>query len=129
VSYGRVMSWNRSLAGFAALNGAMAVAVGAFAAHGAGPQVKTLLTTGAGYQLSHALLGLACALWSAAPRLAHLGGWLAAAGGLIFCLALSLIGLASLPALGAVAPVGGVLMIAGWLVVAFAAFRSPSVNA
>jgi uncharacterized membrane protein YgdD (TMEM256/DUF423 family) len=123
------MSWNRSLAAFAALNGAMAVAVGAFAAHGAGPQVKTLLTTGASYQLAHALLGLVCALWPAAPRLAHLGGWLAAAGGLIFCLALSLIGLASLPALGAVAPVGGLLMIAGWLTVALAALRSSSVNA
>jgi len=129
VGYAHVMSWNRSLAGFAALNGAMAVAVSAFAAHGAGPQVKTLLTTGASYQLAHALLGLACALWPAAPRLAHLGGWLAAVGGLIFSLALSLIGLASLPAMGAVAPVGGVLMIAGWLVVAFAAVRSPSVNA
>ncbi|KPF83295.1 hypothetical protein IP78_02480 [Brevundimonas sp. AAP58] len=123
------MSWNRSLAGFAALNGTMAVAVGAFAAHGAGPQVKTFLTTGASYQLTHALLGLVCALWPAAPRLAHLGGWLAAAGGLIFCVALSLIGLASLPALGAVAPVGGVLMIAGWVVVALAAFRPPSINA
>ncbi len=126
MGYGHVMSWNRSLAGFAALNGAFAVAVGAFAAHGAGPQVKTLLTTGASYQLAHALLGLACALWPAAPRLASIGGWLAVVGGLIFCLALSLIGLASLPALGAVAPVGGVLMIAGWLVAAFAAFRSPS---
>lgn len=129
MGYGRVMSWNRSLAGFTALNGAMAVAVGAFAAHGAGPQVKTLLTTGASYQLAHALLGLVCALWPAAPRLAHLGGWLAVAGGLIFCVALSLIGLASLPALGAVAPVGGVLMIAGWVVVALAAFRPPSINA
>ncbi len=129
MGYGSTMSWNRSLAAFAALNGAMAVAVGAFAAHGAGPQVKTLLTTGASYQLAHALLGLVCALWPAAPRLAHLGGWLAAAGGLIFCLALSLIGLASLPALGAVAPVGGLLMIAGWLTVALAALRSSSVNA
>lgn len=129
MSYGRVMSWNRSLAGFAALNGAMAVAVGAFAAHVAGPEVKTLLTTGASYQLAHALLSLACAIWPAAPRLAHVAGWLAAAGGLIFSLALSLIGLAALPTLGAVAPIGGVLMIAGWVVVALAAFRSPSVNA
>lgn len=129
MGYGHVMSWNRPLAGFAALNGAVAVAFGAFAAHGAAPQVKTLLTTGANYQLSHALLGLVCALWPAAPRLAHLGGWLASVGGLIFCLALSLIGLASLPALGAVAPIGGVLMITGWLAVAYAAFRSPSVNA
>jgi uncharacterized membrane protein YgdD (TMEM256/DUF423 family) len=123
------MSWNRSLAGFAALNGATAVALGAFAAHGAEPQVKTLLTTGASYQLVHALLGLTCALWPGAPRLAITAGWLAAAGGLIFSLALAIIGLASLPAFGAVAPVGGVLMIAAWLIVALAAFRSSPANA
>jgi uncharacterized membrane protein YgdD (TMEM256/DUF423 family) len=122
------MIWNRLLGGFAALNGAMAVAVGAFAAHGAGPQVKTLLTTGASYQLAHALLGLVCAVWPGAPRLARLAGWLAAAGGLIFCLSLSLIGLLDLPSLGAIAPVGGILMIAGWLTVSVAAFRSFSVN-
>jgi uncharacterized membrane protein YgdD (TMEM256/DUF423 family) len=49
---------------------------------------------------------------------------LGTAGGLIFSLALAIIGLASLPAFGAVAPVGGVLMIAAWLFVALAAFRS-----
>jgi uncharacterized membrane protein YgdD (TMEM256/DUF423 family) len=122
------MSWNRTLGGFAALNGATAVAVGAFAAHGAGPQIKTLLTTGATYQLTHALLGLICAVWPGAPRLVRIAGWLAATGGLIFCASLSLIGLLDLPALGAVAPIGGVLMIAGWLTVALAAFRSSSVN-
>ena len=118
------MSWNRSLAGFAALNGATAVALGAFAAHGAEPQVKTLLTTGASYQLVHALLGLTCALWPGSPRLARTAGWLGTTGGLIFSLALAIIGLASLPAFGAVAPVGGVLMIAAWLFVALEAFRS-----
>ena len=123
------MIWNRHLAVFAAFNGAMAVAVGAFAAHGAGPQIKTLLTTGASYQLTHALLALICSVIPVGGRLPAIAGWLASVGGLIFCLALAFLGLHSLPALGAVAPVGGVLMIAGWLVVAFAAFRSQSVNA
>ncbi|MBU1348247.1 MAG: DUF423 domain-containing protein [Alphaproteobacteria bacterium] len=122
------MKLNRHLAVFAAFNGAMAVAVGAFAAHGAGPQIKTLLTTGASYQLAHALLALICANWPAGGRLAGIAGWLACVGGLIFCLALSFLGLLSLPALGAIAPVGGVLMIAGWVVLAFAALRSPSLN-
>lgn len=124
------MTWNRHLAVFAAFNGAMAVAVGAFGAHGAGPQIKSLLTTGASYQLAHALLALACAL--AAPtvgRTVALAGWLGSAGGLIFCLALAFLGLLSLPALGAVAPIGGVLMIAGWIVLAFAALRSSNINA
>lgn len=128
MGYGLRMNGNRMLAGFAALNGAMAVAVGAFAAHGAGPQIKTLLTTGASYQLAHALLGLVCAMWPGSPRLVRIAGWLATVGGLIFCLSLSLIGVLALPTLGAVAPIGGVLMIAAWLTLALAALRSPSVN-
>ena len=123
------MILNRNLAIFAAFNGAMAVAVGAFGAHGAGPQIKTLLTTGASYQLAHALLALICAVIPLRGRLPALAGWLASFGGLIFCLALAFLGLLSLPALGAVAPIGGVLMILGWLVLALAAFRSQSVNA
>lgn len=129
VGYGLGMTWNRHLAAFAALNGAMAVAVGAFAAHGAGPQIKTLLQTGASYQLAHAVLAVVCAALAPRIALAGLAGWLAAAGGLIFCLALAFIGLLSLPAFGAVAPVGGVLMIAGWIVLTVAALHAPAPNA
>lgn len=118
------MTVDRSLAAFAALNGALAVALGAFAAHGAGPQVKSLLTTGAHYQLAHAVLALICAVWPARGRLITLAGWLAGAGGLVFSLALSAIALLSLSAMGAVAPIGGLLMIAGWLLVLFAALRT-----
>lgn len=123
------MTVNRSLAAFAALNGALAVVLGAFAAHGAGPQIKSLLTTGAQYQLAHALLALLCAAWPGRDRLIGIAGWLAAAGGLVFALALSAIALLSLPAMGAVAPVGGVLMIAAWLLIAFAALRTQSASA
>jgi len=123
------MSVTRSLAVFAALNGALAVILGAFAAHGAGPQVKTLLTTGAHYQMVHAVLALVCAVWPGRPGLVVLAGWLAAGGGLVFALALSAIGLLSLPAMGAVAPIGGVLMIAAWLLVAGAALRPQSAPA
>lgn len=123
------MKLKENLVVFAALNGALAVLLGAFAAHGAGPQIKTLLTTGAQYQMVHALLALVCAIWPSGDRLVGLAGWLAAAGGLIFSLALAAIGLLSLPAMGAVAPIGGLLMIAGWLLLAFAAIRSRTVNA
>lgn len=119
----------RSLAVFAALNGALAVALGAFAAHGAGPQVKTLLTTGAHYQMVHAVLALVCAAWPGRPRLVVIAGWLAAGGGLVFAVALSTIALLSLSAMGAVAPIGGVLMISAWLLLAFAALRPQSVIA
>lgn len=123
------MTLNRHLAVFAAFNGAMAVALGAFAAHGAGPAIKTLLTTGAHYQMAHAVLALVCAVWPTRDRLVGTAGWLAGIGGLVFCLSLAFIALLSLPAMGAVAPIGGALMIAGWLLLAFAAMRSQSVNA
>jgi uncharacterized membrane protein YgdD (TMEM256/DUF423 family) len=123
------MSVNRNLAAFAAFNGGLAVALGAFAAHGAGPQIKTLLSTGSHYQMVHAVLALVCALWPAGDRLIGLAGWLASLGGLIFCLSLSLIALASLPIMGAIAPIGGLLMIAGWVLVFVAALRSPNINA
>ncbi|WEK56679.1 MAG: DUF423 domain-containing protein [Candidatus Brevundimonas phytovorans] len=120
---------DRNLLVFAAFNGAMAVALGAFAAHGAGPGVKGLLTTGAQYQMVHAVLGVACAIWASGGAPARIAGWLAASGGLIFCLALAMIGLLSLSVMGMIAPIGGALMIAGWIVLAIAAFRSHIVNA
>lgn len=118
------MTVDRSLAAFAALNGALAVALGAFAAHGAGPQIKPLLTTGAQYQLAHALLALVCAVWPARGRLIVVAGWLAAAGGLIFALALSAIALLGVMTMGAVAPIGGLLMISAWLLIGFVALRT-----
>lgn len=123
------MNATRNLAAFAALNGALAVLIGAFAAHGAGPQIKTLLTTGGHYQMVHAVLALVCAVWPGRGRLIVLAGWLAAAGGMVFCLALSAVGLLSLPAMGAIAPIGGVLMIAAWLLLLIAALRSQSTPA
>ena len=123
------MTLHRSLALFAAVSGALAVILGAFAAHGAGPQIKSLLTTGAQYQMGHALLALICAAWPGGGRLAGVGGWLAGIGGLVFSLALASVALLRLSVMGAVAPIGGMLMIAGWLVLGFAVFRSRSVNA
>ena len=123
------MRLDRNLLVFAAFNGAMAVALGAFAAHGASPAIKSLLTTGAQYQMVHAVLAVACATWSDGGKTGRIAGWLAAGGGLIFCLALAMIGLLSLPVMGAVAPIGGTLMIVGWIVLAVAAFRSHNINA
>jgi uncharacterized membrane protein YgdD (TMEM256/DUF423 family) len=46
----------------------------------------------------------------------------------VFAAALTAIALLNLAVMGAVAPVGGLLMILGWLTVAFAALRSTTVN-
>ena len=123
------MTVNRNLAAFAALNGAVAVLVGAFAAHGAGPQVKTLLTTGGHYQMVHAVLALICAVWPGRSGLVQVAGWLAAVGGLVFCLTLLTVALLSLTAMGAIAPIGGMLMTAAWLLLLVAALRSQSTPA
>lgn len=118
------MNVTRNLAAFAALNGALAVLIGAFAAHGAGPQVKTLLATGGHYQVVHAALALLCAIWPNRDRLVILAGWLAATGGLVFCLALSAIALLNLTWMGAVAPIGGAMMISAWILLLVTALRS-----
>lgn len=123
------MTVTRSLAIFAALGGALAVTTGAFAAHGTGPEVKLLLTTGAHYQLVHAGLALLCAVWPGRTRWITLAGWLAASGGLIFALALSTVALSGLSVMGAVAPIGGLLMIAAWLMIALAAARARPLQA
>ncbi len=126
VGYRLAMEVNRSLAAFAALNGALAVLIGAFAAHGAGPQIKTLLTTGGHYQMVHAVLALVCAVWPGRDRLIVLAGWLAATGGLVFCLALLTLGLLSVTIMGAIAPIGGLLMVAAWLLLLLSALRTQS---
>ena len=59
----------------------------------------------------------------------NLAGWLATVGGLIFSLSLALLGLLSLPALGAITPIGGVLMILAWLLLMLAALRINPSNA
>ena len=53
------MKQNRALVVFAALSGAVAVAAGAFAAHGASGKAVEWLHTGAQYQLLHAVAALA----------------------------------------------------------------------
>jgi uncharacterized membrane protein YgdD (TMEM256/DUF423 family) len=74
----------------------------------------------------HAVLALVCATRPARGRLVVVAGWLASAGGLVFCLALSTIGLLGLDAAGAIAPIGGLLMISAWLLLFLAALRSQS---
>jgi len=118
------MTQVRLLPALAALSGALAVAIGAFASHGAAEPARPLLATAGQYLLAHALLAFICG-WSA-PRSSILAwaGWTGMAGSLVFALALSLIALAGWRFMGAAAPVGGLLMISAWLLAAFAAFGS-----
>ena len=107
----------------AALNGLVAVSAGAFGAHGVSdPEVKAWLHTGAEYQLVHAAAGLACvALLRTMALQAGIAGWLFGAGGLIFGGSLYLLALTGVRVWGAVTPIGGLLMIAGWAVLIWGA--------
>jgi uncharacterized membrane protein YgdD (TMEM256/DUF423 family) len=103
----------------AALSGALAVAAGAFGAHGASGNAAEWLKTGAQYQLLHAVAALAVLrLEARGPASLFL------AGGLIFAGTLYLMALGLPRWLGAITPIGGVLLIAGWLWLAWTAVRT-----
>ena len=109
------MNWLLILA---ALSGALAVGSGAFGAHGASGQAAEWLKTGAHYQLIHAVAALV------ALRLDARGpAWLFVAGGGLFALTLYLMALGGPRWLGAVTPIGGTLLIAGWLWLAWSGMR------
>ena len=102
----------------AALSGAIAVAAGAFGAHGASGPAVEWLRTGAQYQLLHVVAALV------ALRLEARGpAWLFVVGAAIFAGTLYLMAIGAPRWLGAVTPIGGALLIAGWLWLAWIAAR------
>lgn len=111
-----------------AVVGALAVALGAFGAHG----LKNVVTdahllevwdTGARYHLVHAVaLGL-CAAHPARPRLAF---GLFLLGIVLFAGSLYTMTLTGIRPLGAITPFGGVSFILGWLALGFA--RAPAAS-
>lgn len=109
------MNWIMALAG---LSGALAVGAGAFGAHGAGGEAAEWLKTGGHYQLVHAIAALVALHFEARGP-----AWLFLAGGAIFGGTLYLMALGCPRWLGAVTPVGGALMIAGWLWLAWRGVR------
>lgn len=109
--------------GFAGLSGAMAVAAGAFGAHGASGKAAEWLQTGGTYQLIHAAAAVAVI---AVLRDAGRGPALAMlVGALIFAGTLYAMALGAPRWFGAITPIGGAAMIAGWLWVAWLGVRAP----
>jgi uncharacterized membrane protein YgdD (TMEM256/DUF423 family) len=108
----------------------VSVAAGAFGAHGLKgriePQLLEAFTTGAHYMMTHALALLAVAWgvnrWPDAGL--ELGGWFITPGVIVFSGSLFLMALTESRWLGAITPIGGVLMIAGWTVLAWRATRA-----
>jgi uncharacterized membrane protein YgdD (TMEM256/DUF423 family) len=104
---------------------ALGVAAGAFGAHGLrailSPKDLETWETAVRYLLLHAVALVAIASLPQGTRRAGLAAALVLAGTLVFSGTLFLLVLADLRWLGAITPIGGVLMIAGWVVLASAA--------
>ena len=113
-----------------AVSGFAAVALGAFAAHAlrvcVAPEMLAVFETGARYHMYHALALLAVA-WIGARgggAGATAAGWLFIAGTLIFSGSLYLMAVTGQRWLGAITPIGGACLLAGWLALAIAGWRA-----
>jgi uncharacterized membrane protein YgdD (TMEM256/DUF423 family) len=121
-----------------AIWGFLAVAMGAFGAHGLQDRFRSLgeqpdglsvdrlqavFQTAAQYHMYCALALLAVGLLAATGRTGtslQLAGWLFLIGSLVFSGSLYLLSVTGLKWLGAITPIGGVAMLAGWLALAAA---------
>lgn len=117
-------SMTRALMMMAGVHGFLAVALGAFGAHGLRAAMAELSDgakrlewwgTAAQYHLIHALaIGLAASLLARAPGPATVAGVAFSVGCLLFSGSLYTMTLTGVRALGAVTPLGGVAFLVGW---------------
>lgn len=118
----------RLLLQLAAVMGGLGVAIGAFGAHALHDMLAKAgrletFETAVRYQFYHVLALLAIGvLWAARPELRTLGttGWLWLGGIVVFSGSLYALCFTGITKLGAVAPIGGLLFLAGWVSVILA---------
>ncbi|MEJ7934656.1 DUF423 domain-containing protein [Sphingobium sp. AN558] len=103
---------------WAALSAALAIGAGAFGAHGAStPQAAEWLRTGGTYQLIHAVAAIA--ILNLGAGAGRTPAALLLIGAAIFAGTLYAMALGAPRWLGAVTPIGGLMLIGGWLWVAW----------
>lgn len=113
----------------AAVSGLIAVVLGAFGAHGLKgrlePKLLDAFETGVRYQFFHTFALIAVALLIEKLGAAQLvpAGWLFAIGIVLFSGSLYLLAVTSWKWLGPITPLGGLLFIAGWVMLLIAAVR------
>jgi uncharacterized membrane protein YgdD (TMEM256/DUF423 family) len=127
-----VSDWPRNalaLLAAGALNALVAVAAGAFGAHGLQSRLDEkhlgIFETAARYHMYHAL-GIALCALAARSGLdgAVRAGWAMQAGVAIFAGTLYALALTKVKILGAITPIGGLLMMIGWALLAWAALKA-----
>ncbi|MGB2246845.1 MAG: DUF423 domain-containing protein [Alcanivorax sediminis] len=112
-----------------AINGALAVTLGAFGAHGLKNRVdESLLTTwstASEYHFYHALALLLTGLLAKAFGASSMvtAGWVIFAGMVVFSGSLYVLVLSGQKWLGAITPLGGTALIIGWLMLAWSLFK------
>lgn len=107
----------------AAAGGFVAVAVGAFAAHGVtDPKAQEWLRTGAMYGFMHTMATFACATFmQVGAKRARFAPPFFLSGVVLFSGTLYAMALGAPRWLGAITPLGGLLFLIGWAVLAWAA--------
>ncbi|MED3624997.1 DUF423 domain-containing protein [Neobacillus thermocopriae] len=114
-----------------AVNAFLAVALGAFGAHGLKdklePYYLDIWKTGVQYQMFHAagLLVIALLLGKAATSsLFTWSGWLMLIGIIFFSGSLYLLSITKIGPLGAITPIGGVCFLAAWVMMMIGAVKN-----
>lgn len=107
----------------AAASGFMAVAMGAFAAHGiADPQAREWMKTGASYQFMHTMATFASATFmNIGGRRARYCPAFFLSGAVLFSGSLYAMALGAPRWLGMITPIGGLSFLAGWALLVWAA--------
>lgn len=115
------MTDSRKFMVIASVFGLTGVALGAFGAHTLRSEISSemlsVFETGVRYQMYHtfALFIVGWALQSRPNRKISVAGWLFAAGVVLFSASLYALAMSGIRILGFVTPVGGLLFLAGWL--------------
>jgi len=114
-----------------AVNAFLAVAAGAFGAHGLKQRLDAdalaIYEVGARYHMYHAL-GLFAVAWlvSREAPLATAAGWCMFGGIVVFSGSLYLLSVTGTKWLGAITPIGGLGFLAAWALVAYGVLKSPA---
>lgn len=126
---------NKTILGTGILFGFLAVLIGAFGAHGLQGRIPEpamdAYETGVAYQMYHALLLVLLGSMNRIPETQKNGVYYLLVSG-ILCFSFSLYVLATgsllpfpLPAIGLITPLGGLLLLSGWLLMGCRLLKTP----